>query len=253
MCKFKSGIIFKNRIVLAPKGDESHFLLLKSLNIEDNYFNSNKIFVKVELFPINDNKVSDISEWQYVVDQDMVPDWYSENPGKYEKEFREAVAEWMKENAVIVAGKIWTAIKTDDKGTYYLSNCAVAYTTFGKSNNYAESNVRRIINENSLAQRLKEEFGDRLVPISTNLFSLDGFEEYGTVEGDILALPTLDLYRECRKNILVYRSWWLATPFSTPSGWSSSRTLHINAVGNVNWNDCDRSDWIRPFFILSNN
>ena len=36
MCKFKSGIIFKNRVVLTPEGNESHSDLLDSLGIEDN-------------------------------------------------------------------------------------------------------------------------------------------------------------------------------------------------------------------------
>lgn len=35
MCRFKSGIILKNRVVLAPKGNESHTDLLESIDMED--------------------------------------------------------------------------------------------------------------------------------------------------------------------------------------------------------------------------
>ena len=40
---------------------------------------------------------------------------------------------------------------------------------------------------------LKKEFGDRLIPISLDLISMDGFKDYGTVEGDILAIPNIQL------------------------------------------------------------
>ena len=39
MCNFKSGIILKNRVVLAPEGNESHSDLLESLEIYDLVFN----------------------------------------------------------------------------------------------------------------------------------------------------------------------------------------------------------------------
>ena len=51
MCRFKSGIILKSRVVLAPDENESHFDLLKSMNIEDEYINATKNFVKVEFIP----------------------------------------------------------------------------------------------------------------------------------------------------------------------------------------------------------
>ena len=34
MCEFKSGIIFKNRVELAPLGNESHSSLLENLGVE---------------------------------------------------------------------------------------------------------------------------------------------------------------------------------------------------------------------------
>jgi hypothetical protein len=39
MCKFKSGIILKNRVVLAPENNDNHSNLLESLGIEDNDMN----------------------------------------------------------------------------------------------------------------------------------------------------------------------------------------------------------------------
>lgn len=97
MCNFKSGIIFKNRVVLAPEGNESHSDLLESLEIEDTHMNASKTFVRAELIPNNGNKMSDIKEWRYKVDQDIVPDWYEEDSERYKQEFRDAVEKYMEE------------------------------------------------------------------------------------------------------------------------------------------------------------
>ena len=75
MCNFKSGIILKNKIILAPEGNESYSNLLKSLGIEDNYTNAFKTFVRAELIPKNNDKMTYVKEWRYKVDQDIVPDW----------------------------------------------------------------------------------------------------------------------------------------------------------------------------------
>ena len=256
MCQFKSGIILKNKVVLTPEGNESHSDLLESLGIEDNHMNAAKTFVRAELIPEDDNKYTDISEWNYRVDQDIVPDWYEKDPGRYETEFRNAVREYMKKymekrNIVSICGYGWTAIKEDEKGTYYLMDGSLEKSEFGKTNNYAESYIRKNLNESNLVKELKEKFGDNLVPIETDLLSLDGLDDYGKVSGDILAIPTIDLYRECRKKITnLEKWWWLATPDSTPSGCGSHYVRFVDSDGGVGygWYDCSRA--VRPFFIL---
>lgn len=218
MCNFKSGIILKNRVVLAPEENESHSSLLESLNIEDNHMNASKIFVRAELIPKDGNKATEVSTWKYKVDQDIVPDWYEVDPERYEQEFRKAVTEYMKDKITVICGRAWTAIKTDDKGTYYMLDGLLKNMSFGNNNNYSESDIREELNNSKLLQELKNEFGDRLVPIKTDLTSMDGFKDYGSVEGDLLAIPTFDLYRECGEKIPLANNWyWLATPNQTPS------------------------------------
>ena len=95
MCNFKSGIILKNKIVLAPEGNESHSELLESLGIDDNYMNASKTFVRAELIPKSDDKMTNVKEWRYKVDQDIVPDWYKKDPERYEQDFRSMVEEYM--------------------------------------------------------------------------------------------------------------------------------------------------------------
>lgn len=251
MCNFKSGIIFKNRVVLAPEGNDSHSDLLESLGIEDTHLNASKTFVRAELIPKDNNKATDVKDWKYKVDQDIVPDWYENDPDRYEQKFRNAVSEYMKERITVMCDMAWTKIKEDEEGTYYLLDGILENSEFGKNNNYAESYVRKKLNNGELASKLKEEFGDRLVPTSTNLLSLDGLDDYGVIEGDILAIPTIDLYRECRKSIpKIGKAYWLATPDSTPSGCGSDGVQGVGSGGVVCYGGYFYVGGVRPFFIL---
>lgn len=252
MCRFKSGLAFKTKIVLAPEGNESHSNLLQILGIEDNHLNASKTFVRIELTPPNGDKTADINTWVYKVDQDIVPEWYEKDPGKYEEMFREEVREYLKGKFVVFAGHPWIPIKTDGDKTYYLFDGILESSMFSKqNNNYTNSIIRDRLNNGELAKALKEELGDKLVSITTDLLSLDGLDDYGKVEGDILAIPTLDLYRECRKNIpVINKSWWLATPDSTPSGYGSDDVRYVGSDGCVGYGWDGGYHGVRPFFIL---
>jgi hypothetical protein len=251
MCQFKSGIILKNRVVLAPMYNDSHSALLRGLGIEDSYHNATRTFVRAELVPVDDDKTTNPKDWKYIVDQDIVPEWYESDPERYEQEFRAAVEEWVDKNMVVILGRSWKVIKRDEKGTYYLLNDILEESEFGRINNYAESYIRKNLNEGSLAQELRAEFGDKLIPINSDLLSLDGLKDYGSVDGDILAILTLDLYRECRENIPNADSWWwLATPDSTPSGYGTDCVQYVYSNGIVDYHGYRYDEGVRPFFIL---
>ena len=259
MCKFKSGIILKNKVVLTPDGNESHSDLLESLGIEDTRQNAMRVFVRAELIPKDGNKELPINEWTFRVDQDITPDWYDEDPKRYETEFRDAVREYMKDymesyNVVEIAGRFWIPIKRDGNRIYYLLYDYLMKSEFGSNNNYANSYIRKKLNNSDLAKELKEKFGDKLIPITTDLLSLDGLDDYGKVEGDILAIPTLDLYRECRKKISKLNCWWwLATPNSTQSCYGSNCVQYVGFGGNVSYGCYNGCMAVRPFFILEEN
>ena len=119
MCRFKSGIILKNRVVVAGE-DDSHSRLLESLGIEDNDLNAMKTFVRAELYPIGGDKFSNPQKWIYNIDQDVLPDWYTEDPGRYEKEFREAVESWCTEHVLLDK-----KIDELNSGYYLLKRCEV--------------------------------------------------------------------------------------------------------------------------------
>ena len=254
MCNFKSGIILKNKVVLAPEGNESHSDLLESLEIEDNHMNASKTFVRAELIPKNNDKMTDVKEWRYKVDQDIVPDWYEKDPERYEKEFRDAVEKHMEDwrkKFKYICGYYWTSVQDGDC-TYYFMNGILKKSEFGKTNNYVESYVRNDLINSELVEDLKKEFGDKLVPISLDLTSVDGFKDYGTVDGDIIAIPNIQLLMKFGENIPLIDNWyWLANPNQTPKRGDSRYVRCVRSDGGVGYCDCCWYDWgVRPFFIL---
>ncbi len=103
MCRFKSGIILKSKVVVAPGENDSHSDLLKSLGIEDDYIGASRTFVRTELIPDNDewwvNPEEHPDAWKFVVDQDITPEWFDRET--HEKDFREAVCKWWKEHVLV--------------------------------------------------------------------------------------------------------------------------------------------------------
>ena len=250
MCQFKSGIIFKNRIVLAPEGNESHSNLLESLNIEDTRENAMRTFVRAELLPKDNNKATDVSEWSFRVDQDITPDWYDADPGRYEEDFRDKVREYLKGKMTIIAGYPWNKAE-EGNYTYYFMDGIWKEMKFGEDNNYARSFVRNELINSDLAKQLSDEFGDKLVPISLDLLSLDGLDDYGTVDGDFVSIPNIDIYRKFRKKIRKLDDlYWLSTPDSTPTGYGSGYVRYVYSDGYVGYYWCDFVRGVRPFFII---
>ena len=120
MCRFKSGIILKNRVVIAPADNDSHSDLLKELNIDDTEVNAMTKFVRAELIPPKDEWWGNPDTWEFNVDQDIRPDWFNEDIKKYEDEFRQSVKDWR--NVHVLVDK-----KIDElqEGYYRLKRCEV--------------------------------------------------------------------------------------------------------------------------------
>ena len=251
MCEFKSGIIFKNRVELAPLGNESHSSLLEKLGVEDIEFNASKKFVRAELIPSEKYVItSDISKWTYKVDQDIVPEWYGNDPERYEEEFRESVKDFMNKNFKEEFGYYWTNIQMDGK-VYHFMYGVLTKMSFGGNNNYAESAVRKYLKEYKLAKDIKDKYGNSVVPFESNLLSMDGFDDYGVIKDDVLSIPNFDLFWKCGNRLpLIDYPYWLSTPNQTPSRKNSSYVQFVRGNGGMDYGDCDWGDLgVRPFFI----
>ncbi len=88
--------------------------MLQELGIEDDYLNASKTFVRAELIPANNEWWEDPDGWNFIVDQDVVPEWFENDRDKYIVEFKAAVKAWWTEH-VLVDKKI-----DELTGGYYL-------------------------------------------------------------------------------------------------------------------------------------
>lgn len=114
MCRLKSGIILKDQ-VFVPDYD-SYTDMLKELNIENDEINTE--FVCAELSPVDGNIFSDISTWQFNINQNILPDWFIYERDK--QRMTNVVKEWLKDHVFKNVDKL-LEIEGNDK--YYLKNC----------------------------------------------------------------------------------------------------------------------------------
>lgn len=152
-------------------------------------------------------------------------------------------------DTIAIADIIWRKFKEDENGnSYMLADDIVEESKFGETNNLENSYIRK--NLTKLVEKIKEEIGDKIVPIEVDLFSHDGLDDYGTCE-DLVSILTYDLYRNNRKNIKqIGKSFWLSTPNSTPLGYGSDDVEYVDSNGGVGCDWCGYVGGVRPFFIL---
>ena len=245
-----SGIVTKAGVTLAPFENQSHSDLLEKMGIEDSRFNAMKKFVRLELVPPNGIITSNIDSYVLKVDQDIVPDWYENDKGKYEQEMRDAVKKMLDDNYEDICGYYWVSVKRNNK-TYHVMLGNMKFMRFGDNNNYAESDVRKYLVDSELLKKLKDKFGDKLLPIELDLTSMDGFKDYSSISEDYLSIMNIDVLRDLGEELPLTERWyWLATPNQTPKRKDASYVRVVRGGGCVGCDVCDwRETGVRPFFI----
>lgn len=122
------------------------------------------------------------------------------------------------------------------------------------SNNYANSSVRKRLNDNFLKKKILKKVGkDAILDAEIDLISDDGLDDYGKVT-DKIGLLTADMYRKYNRIIERYpveNWWWLATPWSTPHRGYSARVRCVSSGGALNYDYCNYGRGVRPFCIFS--
>lgn len=121
---------------------------------------------------------------------------------------------------------------------------------FGDTNNWAESGLRKFLN-NEYLKNISDDFSqDNILDHEVDLLSLDGYDDYGRTT-DKVSVLTIDQYRKYHKFIGNVDRWnWLATPDSTPSGTDASGVRIVHGSGDVGWGYSGSCSGVRPFFIL---
>ena len=115
MCKLKSMIALKGRIYMSDV--DSHLDMLSELKIKDDYLGASKKFVRLELSPADGDPFSDIDTWVLNVDQDIRPEWYSDD--EYKPMAIDAVKEWAKTHIFVGVDNL----KLNSGSNYYIKDC----------------------------------------------------------------------------------------------------------------------------------
>lgn len=263
MCKFKSGIILKDKVFMPDYN--SHTSMLEELGISDTTQNAKTKFIRAEIYPQNGEVFStDILNWKYKVDQDILPNWYVSDYD--EKRVRDALSVWMndgyentKQLSELSVGdnfKIgnvhYVILDKTDEGVHCLTkNFITDNKKFDtNSNNFNTSEINTYLNT-TYYEWLSNEIGrENIIEHDVDLLSLDGLDDYETVKCKI-SLLTLDQYRKYRNTIPKLDTWWwLATPYSTPNGYGAYCVCGVGSGGDVYYFDCRYGGGVRPFCIL---
>ena len=157
---------------------------------------------------------------------------------------------------VDVADIEWIVLDKDEEGSLICLAKDFVYTGTqfdSNTNNYANSSIRKKLNDEFLKKITKKIGKDTLLDIEIDLTSDDGLDDYGKVT-DKIGLLTADMYRKYNRIIEKYpinKWWWLATPWSTPHRGYSSNVRCVGTLGALNGSCCYSGSGVRPFCIFS--
>ena len=120
-----------------------------------------------------------------------------------------------------------------------------------KSNNWANSDLRKYLNT-EFVEKIEEELGnDSLVEFERDLLSLDGQTEYETCM-DKVSMLSVDEYRKYRKYLPnMDKWWWLISPWSTPCNGYEKQVTVVSPSGGFSYNGCNCVNGVRPVCIFS--
>ena len=94
--------------------------MLSDLDISDTPDNESKLFVKVKIFPQNNDWWADLCMWKVEVNQSVSPEWFKKNGYVYGQKLVESLSAWKKEHILEN-----TNIDVLSEGYYFLKNCKV--------------------------------------------------------------------------------------------------------------------------------
>lgn len=124
-----------------------------------------------------------------------------------------------------------------------------------QSSDFETSILLRTLESETLPLITSEIGDDNVVDFTTNLLSDDGLDDYGKMLSKI-SLPTLDMYRQYRRIFDQYKVtdwWWLATPYSAPTGGYTSSVRCVGSDGALGSNHCRGRLGIRPLCVFKSN
>lgn len=128
-------------------------------------------------------------------------------------------------------------------------------TRFGDTNNYAESDLKKRVDDwlYRLTEKMEEKGLDAgLIRSRTiSLTTLDGYKGFG--ELGVKAAPlTLDEARRCAEFMPDPDDVsWLATGWGGPEHFGATRSLNVNSGGNWSYDNCSVAYGFHPALVIS--
>lgn len=154
-----------------------------------------------------------------------------------------------------IADLTFIVLRHDERGTLVVSNdFMVEDEEFGKTMNYKESNIKKVI-ENDILPIVENAVGkNNIVDHCVDLTSVDMQNEFGNVQCKMRPI-SFDEAREYN-NLLVNKDlndwYWTLTPWSTKErGWEYSLAV-VSPSGHI-LNGCYNCCGVRPVCILNSN
>lgn len=138
-----------------------------------------------------------------------------------------------------------------EAGTACLRKDAICNIVFGKTNNFAKSEVREKLAE--FAAEIEVIVGEgNLVEHTVDLTSDDGLDDYGNCTAKA-SLLTAQMYRKYVRIIDNYKLdcwWWLATAYSTATHEDDEWVKCVSPRGLIRSDDYYGCGGVRPFCIF---
>ena len=122
-------------------------------------------------------------------------------------------------------------------------------STFGKNNNFTESDILEKLNTNVLPKLEAEVGAENIKEFEMDLTSLDGLDAYGKITTKI-GIPTFDFYRANSRlfdKCKIKKWWWLATPDTTPERFNANWCLCVSPSGRIFNLSFNNRYGVRPF------
>lgn len=164
-------------------------------------------------------------------------------------------AEVQTEKTITIAGVEFIVLEKKDDSVICLTRDFVfKHKQFDRnSNNYANSAVRKMLNDKFLPKLIKAVGAENILDVEIDLTSDDGLDDYGKVT-DKIGLLTDAMYRKYNRIIEKYPVddwWWLATPYSTPHRGYELLVRCVDFRGTLINGRCSINFGVRPFCIFS--
>lgn len=134
-----------------------------------------------------------------------------------------------------VAGMEFIKFSEENEKCFVVSKDILFNMRFGNDNNFANSKVRKRLEEETLPKIEREIGAENLLEFETDLLSLDGSEKFGKMKSKI-SLPIFDFYRN---NVKIFDKnkvnswWWLATPDTTSEHYNDDWVVCVSPRGYI--------------------